>query len=211
MKTDLFQSCGNSWVLQTYCHMSTFTASSFRIWNSSTGIPSPPLALFVWCFLRPTWLHIPGCLVLGEWSHHHDLLGYEDLFVYCFSVYYCHLFLICSAFVNEVSEIAQLCLTLCNPMDYTVHGILQARILEWIAFPFSSHPNPGIEPRSSSLQADCLPAETQGRLSASVRSISFLPFIVFIFAWNIPLISPIFLRKRLLFPIVFLYFFALSF
>ena len=29
------------------------------------------------------------------------------------------------------------CLTLCNPMDYTVHGILQARILEWVAFPFS--------------------------------------------------------------------------
>ena len=29
------------------------------------------------------------------------------------------------------------CLTLCNPMDYTVLGILQARILEWVAFPFS--------------------------------------------------------------------------
>ena len=32
---------------------------------------------------------------------------------------------------------AQPCLTLCDPMDYTVHGILQARILEWGAFPFS--------------------------------------------------------------------------
>ena len=32
---------------------------------------------------------------------------------------------------------AQPCLTLCDPMDYTVHGILQARILEWLAFPFS--------------------------------------------------------------------------
>ena len=30
-----------------------------------------------------------------------------------------------------------MCLTLCNPMDYTVCGILQARILEWIDFPFS--------------------------------------------------------------------------
>ena len=29
------------------------------------------------------------------------------------------------------------CPTLCNPMDYTIHGILQARILEWVAFPFS--------------------------------------------------------------------------
>ena len=34
-------------------------------------------------------------------------------------------------------KVAQSCLTLCNPMDYTVHGILQARILEWIAIPFS--------------------------------------------------------------------------
>ena len=34
-------------------------------------------------------------------------------------------------------KVTQLCLTLCNLMDYTVHGILQARILEWVAFPFS--------------------------------------------------------------------------
>ena len=33
-------------------------------------------------------------------------------------------------------KVAQLCPTLCDPMDYTVHGILQARILEWVAFPF---------------------------------------------------------------------------
>ena len=34
-------------------------------------------------------------------------------------------------------KIARSCRTLCNPMDYTVCGILQARILEWVAFPFS--------------------------------------------------------------------------
>ena len=34
-------------------------------------------------------------------------------------------------------KVTQLCPTLCDPMDYTVHGILQARILEWVAFPFS--------------------------------------------------------------------------
>ena len=34
-------------------------------------------------------------------------------------------------------KVAQSCLTLCDPMDYTVHGILQAKILEWVAFPFS--------------------------------------------------------------------------
>jgi len=49
MKTDVFQSCGHCWVFQICWHVecNTFTASSFRIWNSSTGIPSPPLALFV--------------------------------------------------------------------------------------------------------------------------------------------------------------------
>jgi len=34
-------------------------------------------------------------------------------------------------------KVAQLCLTLCDTMDYVIHGILQARILEWVAFPFS--------------------------------------------------------------------------
>ena len=38
---------------------------------------------------------------------------------------------------EEEVKVAQLCLTLCDPMDYTVHEILQARILEWVAFPFS--------------------------------------------------------------------------
>ena len=38
--------------------------------------------------------------------------------------------------VKSESEVAQLCPTLCDPMDYIVHGILQARILEWVAFPF---------------------------------------------------------------------------
>ena len=34
-------------------------------------------------------------------------------------------------------KVAQSCPTLCDPMDYTVHGILQARTLEWVAFSFS--------------------------------------------------------------------------
>ena len=49
MKPDLFQSCGHSWIFQICWHIQrrTFTAAFFRIWNSSTGIPSPPLALLV--------------------------------------------------------------------------------------------------------------------------------------------------------------------
>ena len=34
-------------------------------------------------------------------------------------------------------KVVQSCPPLCNPIDYTVHGILQARILEWVGFPFS--------------------------------------------------------------------------
>ena len=60
-ETDLLQSCDHCWVFQICWKIecSTFTALSFRIWNSSTGIPSPSLALFVvmlpqahstWCF-----------------------------------------------------------------------------------------------------------------------------------------------------------------
>ena len=49
MKTDLFQSCGYWWVFQICWHIecSTFIASSFRIWNSSTEIPTPPLSKFL--------------------------------------------------------------------------------------------------------------------------------------------------------------------
>ena len=49
MKTDLFQSCGHCWVFQICWRLecSTFTASSSRIWKSSTGIPLPTVALFV--------------------------------------------------------------------------------------------------------------------------------------------------------------------
>ena len=49
-------------------------------------------------------------------------------------------------------------------MDYAVHGLLQARILKWVAFPFSRDlPNPGIKPRFPTFQADSLPAEPQGK------------------------------------------------
>ena len=53
-------------------------------------------------------------------------------------------------------KVTQVCLTLCDPMDYIVHGILQARIL----FPSPGDlPNPAIKLRSPMLQADSLPAE----------------------------------------------------
>ena len=66
--------------------------------------------------------------------------------------------------INSLS-VVQLCSMLCDPMvcsppGSSVHGILQARRLEWVAVLSSRGlPNPGIEPRSPTLQADFLPAE----------------------------------------------------
>ena len=51
-------------------------------------------------------------------------------------------------------KVTQLCPILCDTMDYIFHGILQARILEWVLFLSPGGlPNPGIEPRSPTLQA----------------------------------------------------------
>ena len=61
--------------------------------------------------------------------------------------------------------VAQLCLTLYNPMDCSlpgssVHAILQARILEWVAIPFSrASSQPGVKPSFPTLQADTLLSE----------------------------------------------------
>ena len=102
VKTNLFQSCGHWWVFQICWHIecSTFTASSFSTWNSSTGIPSPPLSLFIVMLpnaqltlhsrmsgsrlvITPSWLS-------GSWK-------------FSSSVYSCHLFLISSASVRSIT------------------------------------------------------------------------------------------------------------
>ena len=82
METDLFQFCGHCWVFQICWHVecSIFTASSFRIWNSLTGISSPLLALFIVILPKAHLTLHSRCLVLGEWSYHHDYLGREDFF-----------------------------------------------------------------------------------------------------------------------------------
>ena len=135
MKTDLFQSCGHCWVLQICWHTecSTFTASSFRIWNSSTRIPSPPLALFIVMLPKAhltshsrmpgsTWVITPSWL-FESWRS----------FLYSSPVYSYYLFLISSV---------------------------------------------------------------------SVRSLPFLSFTEPIFAWNVPLVSLIFLKRSIVFPIL---------
>ena len=69
--------------------------------------------------------------------------------------------------------VTQLCPTLCDPIDCSppgssVHGILQTRILEWVAIPsLGDLSNSGIEPRSPALQVDSLPSEPAGKLGSN--------------------------------------------
>ena len=132
MKTDLFQACGHA-VFQICWHIefNTFTASSFRIWNSSTVIPSPPLALFLVMVPKD---HLTShyrmsdsrWVITASWAS-----GSLRSFLYS-SVYACYLFI----------------------------------------------------------------------SSASIRFTLFLSFTVPNFAWNVPLVSLIFLKKSLVFPIL---------
>ena len=135
MKADCFQSCGHCWVFQICWHIecSTFTASSYRIWKSSTGIPSPPLALFV-VMLPKAHLTSHSRISGSRWVIRPSWLsGSLRSFLYSSSVYFCHLF--------------------------------------FISF-------------------------------ASVKSKACLSFIVLIFAWNVPLVSLVFLKRSLVFPIL---------
>ena len=52
----------------------------------------------------------------------------------------------------------------CSPPGPSAHGILQARVLEWMPVPSPGDvPDPGIEPGSPALQADSLPSEPPGK------------------------------------------------
>ena len=86
-----------------------FTASAFRIWNSSTRIPSPPLVLFVVMLpkahstshskMSGSWWVIASSWLSGPWRS----------FLYSYSVYSCHLFLISSASVRLIHFCPLLC------------------------------------------------------------------------------------------------------
>ena len=120
-------------MLQIWWHIecSTFTASSFTIWNSSTVILSLPLALFI-VMLPKAHLTLHCRMSGSRWVITPSwLFGSWRSFWYSSSVYSCYLFLISSA---------------------------------------------------------------------SIRSVPFLSFIVPILAWNVPLVSLIFLKRSLVFP-----------
>ena len=112
---------------------STFTVSSFRVWNSSAGIPSPPLALVV--VMLPKAQLTPHSRMSGSrWVITPSWLsGFWRFFLYSSSGYSCHPLLVSSAYL---------------------------------------------------------------------RPIPFLSFTEPIFAWNVPLVSLIFLKRCLVFPIL---------
>ena len=88
----------------------------------------------------------------------------------------CHRGNCCCCSVNKVKvKNIQSCPTLCIPMDYTVHGILQAKILEWVAIPFSWG---SFQPRNwtqvSAFQEDSLPAEPPGKPKHTLSQCHFL-------------------------------------
>ena len=104
MKTDLFQSCGHCRGFQICWHIecSIFTASSFRIWNSSTGIPSPPLALFV-VMLHKAHLTLHSRMSGSRWVITPLWLsGSWRSFLYSSSLFSCYLFLISSVCVRSI-------------------------------------------------------------------------------------------------------------
>ena len=130
----------HSWIFQICWHIecNTLTASSFRIWNSSTGMPSPPLVLFI------------AMLSKAHLTSHSRMSG--------------------SRWVITPLWLSGLWRSFLHSCLYSCHLFLISYV--------------------------------------SVRSIPFLSFIAPIFAWNVPLVSLIFL-KSLSHSIVFLYFFSL--
>ena len=127
MKTDIFQSCCHCWVFQICWHIKCriFTASSFRIWKSSTGISSSPLALFVVMFSKVHLSSHSGMsdsrrVIILSWSS-----GSWRYFLYSSSVYSCYLFLISSASVRSIHVSVLYCAHLCMKCSLGISNFLE--------------------------------------------------------------------------------------
>ena len=104
MKTDFFQSCGHCWVFHICWHFkySTLTASAFRIWNSSSWIPSPPLVSFI-VMLPKVYLTSHSRMSGSRWVITPSWLsGSWRSFLNSSSVHSCHLVLMSSASVRSL-------------------------------------------------------------------------------------------------------------
>ena len=135
------------WLWATY--LTFMTVSSSVPWR----------ALLHLCFSRcgqgPPASESPGLLMCWFLDLKHNLcVGFQASIV--------------QSWVSEM-ELPLWCLTLCDPtycslQGFSVHGTLQARILEWIAVSFfRGSSNPGVKPGAPALQADSLPSELPGK------------------------------------------------
>ena len=125
MKTDIFQSCGHCWVFQLCWHIecSTFTTLSLRIWNSSTGIPSPPLALLI-VMLPEAHLTLHSRMSGSRWVITPSWLsGSWRLSLYSAFVYPCYLFLISSASLRD--HFVPYCAHLCMKISLGIFNFLE--------------------------------------------------------------------------------------
>ena len=88
-----------------------------------------------------TRTHTPSLptLILGVWHGCREHISKASLSLSLFFPFFPTLFFL---FIYLFFKITQSCPTLCDPTDYAVHGILQARILEWVAVPFSRGSSP---------------------------------------------------------------------
>ena len=184
MKTDLFQSCGHCWVFQICWHIecSTFIASSFRIWNSSTGIPGEgngnPLQCS--CLENPRDRGAWWAAVYGSQRVGHDWSDLEAA----------------PAATGIPSPPPALFVVMLSKAHLTSHSRLSGSrsviTASWLSGSWRSFLY------SFSVHSCHLFLIS----SASVRSLPFLSFIQPIFAWNIPFVSLIFLKRSLVFPIL---------
>ena len=112
-----------------------FDDSQSEVWGE--------ILLWLW-FAFPWWLAMLSTFLCGYWPSAFPpwisiysilLLIFEldCLFLCCWVLCVIYIYVVYA----KLSESCSVMSTLWNPMDYTVHGILQARILEWVAFPFS--------------------------------------------------------------------------
>ena len=111
-ETDLFQSCGHCWDFQIcwhICwHIAKFAGTSSRIWNTSTGIPSPPLALFV-VMLHKAHLTLHYGMSGSKWLITPSWLSDSwRSFLYRLSLFSCHHFLISSTSVRSIPSLHEM-------------------------------------------------------------------------------------------------------
>ena len=145
--------CSNSCPLSRWCHPTI--SSSVTLFSCPQSFPASGSFPVSWPLRMRRPRYCSFCFSISPSSEYSGLISLRT-----------------TGLIAVKVKVAQSCPTLCDPMDYTVHGILQARILEWVAFPFSKGSS---QSRSPVFQADSLPAEPPEKSkNTGVGSLSIL-------------------------------------